>query len=193
MLSPIAAIVPATVDIAVAIIAMLNAVTNQTSLLALNASIEAARAGEAGRGFSVVASEISNLATQTKEATVNITTLITNVSKELEKMITIIEDMLHNSEEQNIVANNTAKNFEDISSKVKLVYNEAEKLNKLVTGLNEANEHVIMGIETISASTEEVTAHSYQTLEYSINNSEITNEINNIVQTLSNLTEELKK
>lgn len=44
-------------------------------------------AGEAGRGFSVVASEISNLATQTQDATVDITTLIENISKELEEVI----------------------------------------------------------------------------------------------------------
>jgi len=80
-----------------AVVDLIKDIADQTKLLALNATIEAARAGDAGRGFSVVASEVKNLSSQTAEATDEINDHIAemqNVTADAVKAISSIKNTI---------------------------------------------------------------------------------------------------
>jgi methyl-accepting chemotaxis protein len=75
------------------VVQLISDIAEQTNLLALNATIEAARAGEAGRGFAVVAAEVKSLASQTGQATEEITKQITNIQSSTGETVSAIRQI----------------------------------------------------------------------------------------------------
>jgi len=108
-------------------------ISSQTNLLALNATIEAARAGAAGKGFTVVANEIKELAGQTAHATEDIKAKISGVQTStseamedigkifgvIQEVGSIVADIASSIEEQATVTRGVAGNIAEASTGVK--------------------------------------------------------------------------
>ncbi len=167
------------------IIETITSIANSTGMLALNASIEAARAGESGRGFAVVASQISGLAGQTKTATVNITELIDNINKELssvaEAVDVVTESNRSNAESTKVVT----ENFVGITEGTDNIERQTEELLRIVGELENANAAIVENIQTISAITEEVSAHANETFNACEENARLVESVTQIVDDLS--------
>jgi len=102
------------------IIASVNDVADQSNLLAVNASIEAAKAGEQGKGFAVVAQEIKSLAQQSKQATIQVRNILSDIQKATSAAVMATEQTskaVENGVKQSTQTGESIKRLADSSSK----------------------------------------------------------------------------
>ena len=110
------------------IIASVNDISDQSHLLALNAAMEAARAGEAGRGFAVVAGEVRNLAEQSRQATTQISSILSEIQKSANTAVMVTEQGTKSAEAGVALAQATGESISAIREHTQQVVAAAQQI-----------------------------------------------------------------
>lgn len=164
---------------------LIDSIAFQTNIMALNANVEAARAGEAGRGFAVVASEISNMSDKTKEATERIDDIIVGVTTSLNELVDSIDEMAGNISAGKERTDATAVVFRQIEQSTNEMKEHVEQLLGNIVNLTEANREIVASVQTISATSEEVSALASEALDIETSNSSALQQVAELVADLA--------
>lgn len=138
------------------VVALINQISMQTNLLAINAGIEAARAGEEGQGFIVVAEEVGELAARSAAATKEIEQIVENIQRETSEVVQAMElGTTQVVQGTHIV--------EDAKSSLNQILEVSRQIDALVQSISNATASQLETSSTVSELMKQIAASSQRT------------------------------
>lgn len=175
----------------VSIVEVISSISDQTSLLSLNASIEAARAGESGRGFAVVADEIRKLADESMHAVGGISDIITRINTQTELTVETAKQAEQIVEAQQEALHTTVNLFHDINKHVEALTNNIDDISNGIDQMSLAKEETLSAIQSISDVSDRSASSTTQVSATIIDQLEAVKHLNGNAETLNNNSSDL--
>ncbi len=172
---------------------LISDITSQTNLLSLNASIEAARAGQAGRGFSVVASEIKQLADQSSQGADSIKNIADNILEKSNRSVILTGRMKELAEQEQTDIGNAKESFDILNRIIEENAAIAQTVMDKTKNLETLKLDIINSVSELSAISEENAASNEEVTARVTEIAESVNRISEDTQTVRKVSSDMKE
>lgn len=173
------------------IVEVISSISDQTSLLSLNASIEAARAGESGKGFAVVADEIRKLADESMQAVSRISDIITRINTQTELTVETARraEQIVGAQQDALVT--TINLFNTINKHIEDLADNLDDITRGIEQMSIAKDETLSAIQSISDVSDRAAASTSQVSSTIVNQMDAVKNLNDDAETLNNNSRDL--